>query len=183
MAHPEQAQFVQNCKDAFPEHFRGCRVLEIGSLIINGTVRPLFENCRYIGLDVVSGPGVDVMGPAHLFEGGEGAFDTVITCEALEHDMHWRATLAKASGLLRPGGLLIITCASGNRAEHGTRRTSPNESGSTALGGEWADYYRNLEPEDVAGALQADISFPGHILRKASGGNDLQFVGIKTGSV
>ncbi|MFP5223107.1 MAG: class I SAM-dependent methyltransferase [Acidobacteriota bacterium] len=181
MAHPEQAQFVQDCKDAFPEHFRSCRVMEIGSLVINGTVRPLFVGCDYIGLDVVSGAGVDMVCPAHLYQGGP--FDTVISCESLEHDMHWRETLARALKLLRTGGLLIITCASGHRAEHGTRRTSPIESGTTGLGGEWADYYRNLEPEDVSGALQADINFPGHILRTVRGGEDLQFVGIKTGSV
>ena len=180
MAHPEQAQFAQDCKDAFPDHFRDCRVLEIGSLIINGTVRPLFENCRYTGLDVASGPGVDVMCPAHLFGAQAETFDTIISCESLEHDMHWRETLSKALELLRPGGLLVITCASGGRAEHGTRRTSPGDSGTSGIDG-WCDYYRNLEPEDVAEALQAGTIFPGHVLRTVRGGQDLQFVGIKRG--
>lgn len=180
MAHPEQMQFVAEARALHPEHFRDAAVLEIGSLNINGSVRQFFEDCRYVGLDVVHGPGVDVACPAHLYQGGP--FDTVISCECLEHNPYWRETLARAVDMLRPGGLLVLTCAAGDRPEHGTRRTSPGESGSTALGGLWADYYRNLNPEDIREAIPVDSIFPGHVLRVVRG-QDLQFMGIKTGSV
>lgn len=178
MAHAAQMQFVAYVKQRFPEHFNGASVLEIGSMNINGTVRPFFEDCRYTGLDIVPGPGVDIVCPAHLFEGESGFFDTIISCETLEHDPHWNRTLYRAVDLLRPGGLLIITCASGNRPEHGTRRTSPGDSGSSVLD-EWGDYYLNLNPEDIRSTMDIPKIFARHILRTVRNGQDLQFWGEK----
>ena len=86
MAHFEQMQFVEETKRIFPESFSGVSVLEVGSMNINGSVRMFFDGCRYIGLDVVPGPGVDAVSPAHLFQAPEGTFDTIISCESMEHD-------------------------------------------------------------------------------------------------
>ncbi len=36
MAHGQQQQFMQNVRDRFPEKFSGVRVLDVGSLDING---------------------------------------------------------------------------------------------------------------------------------------------------
>ena len=57
--------------DWVAESFRGWRdthpgveykVLEIGSLDINGSVRPLFEDAEYyLGIDMQEGPGVDLV--------------------------------------------------------------------------------------------------------------------------
>lgn len=180
MSHREQIQFIEQAKRRSPEFFRGSRVLEVGSLNINGSVRGLFEDCDYTGIDVVSGPGVDIIAVAHEFGAPSGTFDVVISCEALEHDMHWKLTLAKCVDLLRPGGLLLITCASGSRPEHGTRRNSPGDSGTSGIP-EWGDYYRNLNPEDLREAVDIDSIFPGCVLQQVRGGQDLQFMGIKTG--
>lgn len=178
MAHFEQMQFVEETKRIFPESFSGVSVLEVGSMNINGSVRMFFDGCRYIGLDVVPGPGVDAVSPAHLFQAPEGTFDTIISCESMEHDQHWQATLLHIFRMLRPGGLLVFTCASGARAEHGTRRTSPGDSGTSMLDG-WGDYYRNLNPEDVREVLDLDALFPGHMLQQVRCGLDMQFRGIK----
>lgn len=161
-----------------PDHFSGVRVLEVGSLDINGSVRPMFTRCQYIGLDVVPGPGVDVVCPAHQFQAEWHSFDTIISCESLEHDPHWRETLGHVVRLLRPGGLFVMTCASGTRAEHGTRRTSPGDSGSSVLDG-WGDYYRNMNPEDIREVIDLDALFPGHLLQQVRCGLDMQFRGIK----
>ena len=50
MAHKEQMQFVQAVRKMFPHLFAGKRVLEIGSLNINGTVRGFFEAVSYTHL-------------------------------------------------------------------------------------------------------------------------------------
>lgn len=129
-------------------------VLEIGSLDVNGSVRSLVDAAPWVGIDLDVGPGVDVVGSGHDF-GPDAAFATVVSSECLEHDPGWVDTLRNAVRVLRPGGLLLVTCATRGRAEHGTARTSPDFSpGTTALG--W-DHYRNLSADDVLGALGDDV--------------------------
>jgi hypothetical protein len=54
---------------------------------------------------------------------------------------------------LSDGGVLIITCASTLRPEHGTFRTSVHESpGTTSVG--W-DYYRNVSVSELKNFLQS----------------------------
>ena len=43
MSHASQLKFVELVFLAFPEHFTGSRVLEVGSLDINGSVRKFFR--------------------------------------------------------------------------------------------------------------------------------------------
>lgn len=42
MAHGAQRVFFEKVREEFPEFFSGQRVLEVGSLNINGTVRDFF---------------------------------------------------------------------------------------------------------------------------------------------
>ena len=48
MAHAEQKEFMTSVKERFPEKFVNCRVLDIGSLDINGSIKELFENSEYV---------------------------------------------------------------------------------------------------------------------------------------
>ena len=154
--HPEARLFVEYCARVFKDHFVGASssVLDVGSGDINGNNSIYFEKCAsYVGCDVVPGPNVHVVSPCHLLEYPPGSFDVVISTECLEHDMHYRESLIKITELLRPGGLLIITCATTGRPEHGTIRTSVQDSLTTQLGGAWAEYYKNLTYEDIDQAL------------------------------
>ena len=109
-------------------------------------MRPLFDAAPYVGIDLAPGPGVDVVASGHDF-GRDRSFATVVTTECLEHDAGWATTLANIVRVLQPGGVLILTCATTGRHEHGTARTSPAMSPSTS------DHYRNLVGADVVGAL------------------------------
>jgi SAM-dependent methyltransferase len=137
MAHREQRRFCEEVRERFPPRFRGSDVLEVGSLIVNGTIRDLFADCRYVGLDCRPGPGVDVLSLAHEYMAADGTFDVVCALETFEHDPHAVATIANMLRLLRPGGLFFMTCAGEGRAEHGTSRTG------SAYGPE-TDFYRNV---------------------------------------
>ena len=67
MAHTEQRNFCKSVKAKYPDFFKNKKVLDIGSLDINGSNRDLFENCDYIGLDVGEGKNVDIISIGHLF--------------------------------------------------------------------------------------------------------------------
>ena len=141
MAHPAQVSFLNALKNKFPNKFKKCSVVDIGSLDINGNTRFLFEDPEYVGVDIGEGPNVDVVSTGHEYR-SEKRFDIVISTECFEHDMHYKETLKNCIKLCKAGGLFIFTCASEGRAEHGTTRTSTSDA--PLLKGEWANYYKNL---------------------------------------
>ena len=180
MAHLEQFQFIAAVKAAFPGFFSAARTLEIGSLDINGSVRRLFDGGTYIGLDVAPGRGVDIVCKGQDFHAPDNSFDTVISCEAMEHNPEWKPTMVNMIRLCRPGGLVVMTCATTGRKEHGTTRSSPDDSPLTIRLG-W-EYYRNLTERDFrdALALEHDLEIVAFFANWAS--RDIYMVGFKRGS-
>lgn len=146
MSHIQQRLWVRSVKDRFPQFFKDVKVLEIGSADINGSARIFFENCDYTGLDVAEHNGVDVVSIAHDYNPGI-EFDTVFSVSSLEHDMFWEKTLEKMYELTRKRGFIFFSCGS-KWEEHGTLKHEPGNSLTTDIAS-WADYYRNLEAEDI----------------------------------
>ena len=89
MAHKEQINYVNKVKNKFPEYFKNKKVLDIGSLDVNGNNRFLFDNCNYIGLDVGDGNNVDVVCPGHKYDAPSEFFDVIISTEVFEHDLYY----------------------------------------------------------------------------------------------
>lgn len=177
MAHVEQINYCKRMKLKHPIYFRNRKVLDIGSLDINGNNRYLFENCIYMGLDLAPGKNVDIVAVAHEFNDPDASYDTIISTELLEHDMHYPKTLANIVRLLKPCGMFLFTCAAPGRAEHGTRRTAPFTSPFTSKIPEWADYYKNLAEQDIRDVLDVDAIFSHYTF--STEGTDLQFIGFK----
>lgn len=103
---------------------RGRRALEVGSCIINGSLRPIIESwgvSEYVGCDITQGPGVDVVCGAdeivRVF--GESSFDIVIATELLEHVRNWKVTISNMKRACVPGGLIVITTRSRGFKYHG----------------------------------------------------------------
>lgn len=86
MSHLAQRDFIHVASEKLSPYFQDCKVLEIGSLNINGTVRDFFQNCDYIGLDVAPGKDVDVVCQGQSYSVPDNSFDNVISCEAMEHN-------------------------------------------------------------------------------------------------
>lgn len=171
MAHKDQVDFLLKIKKKFPEKFENCSVIDIGSLDINGNNHYLFKEYTYIGIDIGEGNNVDVICRAHEYE-TENKFDIVISTECLEHDEFYYLTIKKMFELTKSGGLMIITCATEGRPEHGTKRTSPNDAPFVG------DYYKNLNIDDIKSHLNTDqfelFEFEINYHHK-----DLYFYGIK----
>lgn len=176
MSHPEQQAFVGMVKGCFPAFFCRQRVLEVGSLDVNGSVRVHFEGCDYVGLDVGPGPGVDVVCQGQDYAAPDGSFDVAISCETMEHNPFWRGTLRNMTRLCRPGGLLVMTCAAPGRPEHGTRRTTPRDAPLIP----W-DYYHNLGASELRVAMCPEESFSLWLICVDSSFHDLYFVGFRSG--
>jgi hypothetical protein len=179
MSHKEQIEYCLSIKSRFPSFFEGKKVLDCGSLDINGNNRYLFESdgWSYTGVDIGEGLNVDIVTPTHQLAMADESVGFVISTEMLEHDMYYEDSLNAMVRILKPGGMLLFTCATTGRAEHGTRRTTPTDA--PLLEGEWSDYYKNLtekDIQDISGFLESFECFefevqPDH--------NDLGFWGIK----
>lgn len=93
---------------------KGSRVIEIGSLNVNGSIRKHVESMEpvsYTGVDIFEHESVDVICNAYdlLNEYMPNSFDVVISTEMLEHVEKWRTAINNMKLLVRPGGLIIIS--------------------------------------------------------------------------
>ena len=153
--------------------FVGQRVLDVGSLDINGNARYLFDGGSYTGIDIGAGKNVDIVCRGHEFKSSV-PFDVVISGECFEHDEFYSETLKNIVRLLRSGGLLLFSCASTGRPEHGTARTSPVDAPFVG------SYYKNLAAADIATTMPIDEIFEEYYFKQCrSGHRDLYFWGIK----
>lgn len=106
------------------------RILEIGALDINGSMRTYdfvskgpkwreMVGCiQYIGIDLIDGPSVDVIMNAHQLNYKENSFDLVLCLSMLEHDTDPVATIKEAYRVLKPGQPLILTTVNEDHGEH-----------------------------------------------------------------
>ena len=179
MAHGEQINYCVKIKNKFPNFFTNCKVLDIGSLDINGNNRYLFSNYEYIGIDVGSGKNVDFISKGHEFADSAASYDFIISTECFEHDMYYNLTIKNAVRLLKPGGMFLFTCASTGRPEHGTRRTSPQDAPLLNDIDNWSDYYKNLTEEDIESVLDLNNIFSEYKFEENRVSCDLYFYGIK----
>jgi hypothetical protein len=179
MAHIEQRDFCMSVLALHPKYFEGVKVLDVGSLDINGNNRYLFTNCDYVGIDVGNGNNVDIVSKGHEFT-SEVKFDTIISTECFEHDMFYEKTLNNiVHNLLSENGLFLFTCATIGRAEHGTSRQNSGCSPLTSAQEEWKDYYKNLTIEDIRAAIDVDNIFSSYHFAINENSHDLYFWGIK----
>jgi SAM-dependent methyltransferase len=178
MSHPAQMSFVDSVKNMYPNNFKNIKVLEVGSMDINGTVRVFFENCDYIGLDIAEGKCVDFVCEGNNYNAPDNTFDTVISCECFEHNKFWKETFQNMHRMCKASGLVVMTCASSGRPEHGTSRTTKFESATSRYDG-WEDYYMNLTEEDFMKNFNIVDMFSHFKFIFNSSARDLYFYGIK----
>ncbi len=169
MSHAHQVEFFQWVRSMYPSYFRATRVLDCGSLNINGSCQQFFQDCAYLGIDVGPGPNVDLVCAAHAFR-TEKLFDAVVSAEMIEHSRTWKEDLENMVQLLRAGGLLVVTGGGDGRAEHGTLASDPSSSPHTT------DYYGNVSNAMFSSAVRP-ADFQTYFLRQKNA--DLQFFGIK----
>lgn len=169
--HYECRFFMESTKQNFPQFFKNCKVLDVGSQDINGTNKYLFTNCDYIGLDLGPGKNVDVISHVKDYDPGY-QFDTIISTNAFEQDKHFTESMdAICKRLLKSGGVFIFSAATDGTPEHGTTLHHAGHSPHTN------DFYKNIHECDVYEAMDIDSIFGIYTLNIV--GCDIRFFGIK----
>lgn len=194
--HKEQITYLNKIKKKFPEAFKDRKVLDIGSFNVNGNEKPWFENCDFIGLDLLPGPGVDVACPANEYDAPNNTFDTIISCECWEHNPYYKESIMNAIRMLKSGGYFIWTCATTGRPVHGTKTQDDidRKNNKTSQGNSvenWKtmpnverenwdnEYYKNITESDIREFCNLDKIFELYEFEVELNHCDLYFWGIK----
>ena len=178
MAHYSQEQFALICAnhlEANNVNFNKYNVLDVGSYDLNGNLKKFFPKNDYTGVDLVNGPNVDLIHKGEELETLNKKFNITISCEVFEHAKNWDKIFQSMYNVLKDEGVLIFTCASQGRLEHGTLRTNPGESPGTM-----SDYYRNLNKKDFTSRFDLKTMFDQHYFYYNYYSLDLCFIGIKS---
>lgn len=169
-------KFFSFLKETFPDNFKNVTVVDFGACDINGNLRGYFENSKYIGVDVGEGKNVDEVSLAHEYAANDNSIDTVISSEMLEHDKYYEQSLNNMVRILKPRGLLALSCRTGEYPEHGTLRTNPSDSFlSCKL---FNDYYKNIREGDIRFCIPVDSIFSNYEFEVGED-RGLYFWGIK----
>lgn len=121
--------FVAHAKEHYPEYFaKGIKILEIGSLDVNGNVREPFEG-DFTGIDWAPGKNVDIVVPAKETTFDPEIFDVIISFNHLEHDPDWTDSLGHNFAALKHGGLILLRWATRNSSAHGPEFDPHGEHG------------------------------------------------------
>ena len=169
MAHKQQVDFIKKVKKQFPKYFKQTKVIDFGSLDVNGNNRGFFEDCEYTGVDLTKGKNVDVVSFAHNYK-PKDKVDVVISTECFEHDPYFEASLNNMYNLLLGDGLMVFTCATYGRAEHGPSPIINNRM-----------FYRNITIANIVNAINLEQHFSKFAIESEMVGDvfDLRFWGIK----
>ena len=123
--------YLKGLKEKYPKSFKGCKVLELGSGIINGSVRGYFEdNKEYVGVDfrkyaindegdLTLIAGVDLVARCIDTDFAKGHFDTIISYSMIEHDTVWKDSLSHNIPALKKGGMLFLEWGGIGMGAHG----------------------------------------------------------------
>lgn len=120
--HPSVMEFLR--KILKYSEIAGMEILEVGSQDVNGSPREVVKGLnpgKYVGVDFVRGAGVDLVLPVEKLGArfGQEAFDVVISTEMLEHAQDWRTAVDQMKGVLKTGGLLVVTTRGPGFPYHG----------------------------------------------------------------
>lgn len=139
--HPDVLDWVDYAYKKYKKTENKIDILEFGSLDINGSVRSTLQHAAntYIGVDMQSGPGVDVIENAKDYD-TDIRFDLVVCCEVFEHTPEWPEIIDNSYRLLKDGGLFIATMAGAGRAQH-----SAVDGGILKPG----EYYGNVKASEL----------------------------------
>lgn len=176
MSHFEQKKFIEIILDQLKkiDNFDNMTVLDVGSYDVGGSIKEYFVKNDYTGVDLLEGPNVDIVLNGSELEKLNKRYDIVVSCECFEHAENWKDIFLSMYNVLNENGFVIFTCASRGRTEHGTLRTTNNDSPGTN-----DTYYRNIFKSEFQKSFNLKNMFDKFELFYYIKSSDLYFVGLK----
>lgn len=102
------------CTQFTPESY----ILDVGSCDGSNTLRSIFRNHKYIGVDMQSGPNVDFVCKNDDIPFKNNFFDVIISSSCFEHDDFFWLTFLEMCRVVKPNGFIYINAPS-NGPYHG----------------------------------------------------------------
>lgn len=90
----------------------GKKVIDLGSMDNNGSLKPFFEKANYIGVDMTAGNSVDIVANNHDIPFKDNYFDICISTSCFEHDDMFWVTFLEMCRIVKPGGLIYLNVPS-----------------------------------------------------------------------
>lgn len=96
----------------------GEKILEIGSLNVNGALRDVIPVT--VGIDMQRGPGVDLVCSVSELKShfNDGHFDSCVSAGTLEHVEDWKGFIANTWDVVKDGGYIVMTMAGLHKGRH-----------------------------------------------------------------
>lgn len=153
--HTSDLSWWRWAKSRYPWVFedRGLKVLEVGSMNINGSIRHLFEpradGGKYIGIDWRPGKDVDLTVPVEKLTAPPRSYDVVVSASMLEHA---HTPLEALTSMIR-----VLQCRGGDHPTSGTLLMTFGGLGSSwhSLKSAIDGQYHPVETIDVLAHLSA----------------------------
>jgi SAM-dependent methyltransferase len=177
MSHFEQIKFIEFSLDELKKksNFNNLSVLDVGSFNVSGSsIREFFVKNKYIGVDLINGPNVDIVLDGSELHKLNQKFDIVISCECFEHAKNWKKIFLSMYNQCEEDGYIIFTCASRGRIEHGTLRTINSDSPGTT-----GTYYKNIFKSEFIKSFDLNKLFQKFEVIYNLKSSDLYFIGKK----
>jgi len=108
--HKESYNLIKYFVEKYLDTNSSLQILDVGSYDVNGNYKSLFEKLdwKYTGLDIVSGPNVDIVSKSDYDFGLSHKYDVIVSGNCLEHvEAPWK-WIPEVAKYLKPGGLLCI---------------------------------------------------------------------------
>jgi len=113
--HASSLQHMQSLADRYLTKGCSMSILDVGSFDVNGSYKPILHRrgARYVGLDLLAGPNVDVvLKSPYFFPLSSNGFDLVVSGQAFEHIEFFWLTWMEMVRVVKPNGLIFLIAPS-----------------------------------------------------------------------
>ncbi len=111
--HPTAYNSCKRFYDCYGKYFDNPKVADVGSYDVNGTVKDIFSNCDYLGIDIADGPNVDlVLKEPYKYPFEDNTFDIVVSTSCFEHNEMFWVTFLETMRILKPQGIFYLNAPS-----------------------------------------------------------------------